>query len=109
MSEQPTTDHVDNVTMRGVDKRFGKHQVLSRVSFSARGGSILGLIGANGAGKTTLLRLLLGLVRAASVSTACRRRLRCDNALWPISPEGPACRLPLGSVTGLVSSILVVL
>lgn len=64
MSEQPTTDHADDVTMRGVDKRFGKCQVLSSVSFSARGGSILGLIGANGSGKTTLLRLLLGLIRA---------------------------------------------
>ena len=57
-------DSVDSVMMRGVDKWFGSHQVLSRVSFSARGGSVLGLVGANGSGKTTLLRLLLGLIRA---------------------------------------------
>ena len=56
----------DTVTMRGVEKRLGRHQVLSRVTLTAGGGSVLGLIGANGSGKTTLLRLLLGLIRPDS-------------------------------------------
>ena len=54
------------VTMRGVEKRLGKHQVLTRVTFTTEAGSVLGLIGANGSGKTTLLRLLLGLIRPDS-------------------------------------------
>ena len=53
----------DTVVMRGVAKRLGGHQVLSHVTLTAGGGSVLGLIGANGSGKTTLLRLLLGLIR----------------------------------------------
>ena len=52
--------------MSGVEKRLGRHQVLSRVTFTTEGGSVLGLIGANGSGKTTLLRLLLGLIRPDS-------------------------------------------
>lgn len=56
----------DTVTLRGVEKRLGRHQVLSRVTLTACGGSVLGLIGANGSGKTTLLRLLLGLIRPDS-------------------------------------------
>ena len=53
----------DNVMMHGVSKRYGRQQVLSHVSLTARGGSVLGLIGANGSVKTTFLRLLLGLIR----------------------------------------------
>ena len=56
----------DTVTMQGVEKRLGRHQVFSRVSLTAGVGSVLGLIGANGSGKTTLLRLLLGLIRPDS-------------------------------------------
>lgn len=44
-----------------LSKRFGKKQILKKVSFSMQEGDILGFIGPNGAGKTTTIKLILGL------------------------------------------------
>ncbi len=43
-------------------KRFGTHQALSDIGFSAHQGEILGIIGPNGSGKTTLMECLTGLL-----------------------------------------------
>jgi len=42
----------------GLTKRFGDRTAVADVSFSARQGEVLGLLGRNGAGKTTTIRLL---------------------------------------------------
>ncbi len=44
-----------------LNKKFGKKQILSKVSFAMQEGDILGFIGPNGAGKTTTIKLILGL------------------------------------------------
>ena len=44
-----------------LNKKFGKKQILTDVSFQIEKGDILGFIGPNGAGKTTTIKLILGL------------------------------------------------
>jgi ABC-2 type transport system ATP-binding protein len=47
---------------RNLTKRYGRLTALSDVSFSVRGGEVLGLIGPNGSGKTTLFECLGGVL-----------------------------------------------
>ena len=47
------------VTVDGLAKSFGSHDVFSHVSFTIRQGEKVGLVGVNGSGKTTLLRCLM--------------------------------------------------
>ncbi len=49
------------LSVRKLNKSFGKQQVLFDVSFDLEAGQILGFIGPNGAGKTTTIKLILGL------------------------------------------------
>jgi cystine transport system ATP-binding protein len=49
------------LTVQGLSKSFGDHQVLASVDVTVDRGRVLALIGASGSGKTTLLRCLNGL------------------------------------------------
>lgn len=51
------------VSIRSVDKDYGKIRALREVSFDLPPGCICALVGHNGAGKTTLIKLMLGLIR----------------------------------------------
>ena len=52
------------LSLKNIDKTYGKEQVLHNISFDIEQGEICGLIGENGAGKTTLMRILLGLIQS---------------------------------------------
>jgi heme ABC exporter ATP-binding subunit CcmA len=56
----------DQVAADEVSRHFGRRRAVSRVSFTARSGAILGLLGPNGAGKSTLLAMLATLLRPTS-------------------------------------------
>ena len=60
------------LTVEGVSKRFGHTLVLEDVSFTARPGEVLGLIGPNGSGKTTLFEVVAGLLSATGGSVRFR-------------------------------------
>jgi heme exporter protein A len=53
----------DQLTADDVSRHFGRRRALSRISFQAKGGTILGLLGPNGAGKSTMIALLATLLR----------------------------------------------
>lgn len=58
------------VKLQGLQKRFGKYQALSDVTFTVNAGEVVGFIGPNGAGKSTTIRALLGIIkRDAGVAT----------------------------------------
>ena len=49
------------VEIKGVRKKYGKHQVLKGIDFEVQPGEIVGILGENGSGKSTLLTILAGL------------------------------------------------
>lgn len=51
------------VKLQGLQKKFGKFQALSDVSFTVEAGEVVGFIGPNGAGKSTTIRALLGIIK----------------------------------------------
>ncbi|WP_433359856.1 ABC transporter ATP-binding protein [Actinoplanes sp. CA-142083] len=52
------------IQVRGIEKSYGKLEVLRGVDLDVGRGSIFALLGSNGAGKTTLIRILATLLRA---------------------------------------------
>jgi ABC-2 type transport system ATP-binding protein len=62
-----TLNHVDPVLrVDGATKMYGTEVGVRDVTFTAREGEVLGLLGPNGSGKTTLLRMMLGLLHITS-------------------------------------------
>lgn len=49
------------ISVRGLQKNYGKTSVLGGIDFDVHAGEILGFLGPNGAGKTTTLEILVGL------------------------------------------------
>jgi ABC-2 type transport system ATP-binding protein len=53
------------ITVRHLDKRFGRVRAVNDLSFDVRPGVVTGFLGPNGAGKSTTMRMMLGLARGA--------------------------------------------
>lgn len=49
------------ISLKGIEKSYGKHKVLTNVNLEINKGDIFGLVGRNGAGKTTMFKVILGL------------------------------------------------
>jgi ABC-type multidrug transport system ATPase subunit len=56
----------DTVQLDDVSRHFGRRRAVSRVTYTARSGDIVGLLGPNGAGKSTLIGMLATLVTPSS-------------------------------------------
>ncbi len=50
--------------VRGLEKWYGRRQVVNGVDFDVSRGEVVGLLGPNGAGKTTSFRMTIGLITA---------------------------------------------
>src|SRR5437660_12138192 len=50
--------------VRGLEKWYGRRQVVSGVDYDVAQGEVVGLLGPNGAGKTTSFRMTIGLIDA---------------------------------------------
>ena len=53
----------DELTVEEVSRHFGRRRAVTRVTFRAARGTIVGLLGPNGAGKSTILAMLATLLR----------------------------------------------
>ncbi len=62
------------LSVKNLNKSFGRKQVLHQISFSCEPGRIAGLVGANGAGKTTIMKAVLSLTSATGEITIDGRR-----------------------------------
>jgi ABC-2 type transport system ATP-binding protein len=62
MTAQPTAGPA--IRVQGLEKSYGKLEVLRGVDFDVDRGSIFALLGSNGAGKTTVVRILATLLKA---------------------------------------------
>jgi len=52
--------------VKALSAGYGRARVLYDISFEARAGEVVALLGRNGAGKSTTLKTLMGLVRSSS-------------------------------------------
>ncbi len=50
------------IEVKQLSKRYGERLAVDRISFTAKAGEVVGLLGANGAGKTTTMRMLTGFL-----------------------------------------------
>jgi len=60
-TESALPDDGTLLTVRGLRKAFGQHEVLKSIDLTVRRGEVVALIGPSGSGKTTVLRSLNGL------------------------------------------------
>ncbi|MBT2564939.1 amino acid ABC transporter ATP-binding protein [Arthrobacter sp. ISL-85] len=60
-TESNLPDAAALLTVRGLRKAFGRHEVLKSIDMDVRRGEVVTLIGPSGSGKTTVLRCLNGL------------------------------------------------
>jgi ABC-2 type transport system ATP-binding protein len=51
------------VSVRGLVKRYGSHEVVAGIDFEVRRGEIVAFLGPNGAGKTTVVEILEGFLQ----------------------------------------------
>lgn len=52
------------IEVKGIKKKYGKHQVLNDINFAVSSGQKIAIVGKNGCGKSTLLQIMAGVLKA---------------------------------------------
>lgn len=71
------------ISVNEIDFYYGKKKILSDISFFAKRGECIGIIGSNGSGKTTLLNVLAGIKKGAKGSI-----IYYDEQIFPRNRKG---------------------
>tara|TARA_B100000963_G_C22634687_1_gene676923 strand:- start:193 stop:882 length:690 start_codon:yes stop_codon:yes gene_type:complete len=50
-----------SLVLKNISKIIGKKKIISKISFEANAGDIVGILGPNGAGKSTLMKTIIGI------------------------------------------------
>ena len=64
------------LSLQGIQKSFGTHEVLKQVSFALQDGERMGLVGVNGSGKSTLMKIIAGQETADDGQISIQKGLR---------------------------------
>ena len=64
------------LSLQGIQKSFGDHEVLKDVSLTLQQGERVGLVGVNGSGKSTLMKIIAGQEQADAGTVSLQRGLR---------------------------------
>ena len=87
--------------VRGLEKWYGRRQVVNGVDYEVERGEVVGLLGPNGAGKTTSFRMTIGLIDADGGTVMFDGRdvtaRRCTSAPVPAWDTWPRIRASSGS------------
>lgn len=93
-----------------LEKRFGSHVVLDRLSFEVERGERVAVLGLNGAGKTTLLRCVMGLlsfdgsIEIAGVDVG-RAGKRARRLLGYVPQRPPVFSMSLGTMVEFFAAL----
>lgn len=69
--------------VNGVNKTFGRRQILKDFSFSCKTGEIIGLFGRNGSGKSTLLKAMMGTLKVNTINMSLNGRSLTPSEVIP--------------------------
>ena len=64
------------LSLQGIQKSFGTHEVLKQVSFALQDGERMGLVGVNGSGKSTLMNIIAGQESADAGTVSLQKGLK---------------------------------
>ena len=64
------------LSLQGISKSFGTHEVLRDVSMTLQNGERMGLVGVNGSGKSTLMKIIAGEETADAGTVSVQKGLR---------------------------------
>ena len=64
------------LSMQGIKKSFGTHEVLRDVSLTLQDGEKMGLVGVNGSGKSTMMKIIAGEETADEGTLSIQKGLR---------------------------------